>query len=589
MDISLNPTEGKDSEFVLPGENWFFYWKTSASLWESKIAREAGAGPLFVPLYWGFHTENAETFDFGTLKPEADLVRLFRTAQQLHREVIFLLPLTPVPFQPSGGLPSFLARNPAQDRHGMTQAFLDAEGIVHKVHSFYDPRVYQAYRKYVWQLGQLLSQNSVSTEIRGLRGHWVEGLQSHSFLQDHSPAFFQGFYRFLKQQKLPLKLDENGQEVSALSAEEEKVHSARYRKLISDLYSQTASETLSGLWAGEQDYGFLGAAPTDIFPRSSDNWPMQTALMGDLLTFLDWDVVPSSVMLATKAKRGIIDRFLKDLLSHTFMQNALQRYVAEEADPSALLPLVFFEFFWDDEKRGQAAKALDELGLIPYVVRDFRGCWRWRTHFDFNRESEDFGPHRLKFFFSREMDRNRFQQVLRLFLNGQKIVLDRAGLDPVLEKKLQLFLTENDLKPQSINFLTQVGLIRLGDGMLLIYDGDKLKEQPAAKKIAFWEHITKYLNLRHLAVRGEELPFFVWKTRGTGVHDLNYDEIRRISLYNPGDTRLKCQVLGSKNFAFLKVVDPTNAQAKSTPVGVDVDLMPGGAIGLDFGHYEDKT
>lgn len=586
MDLSLSSHEGKDSENVFPGENWFFYWKTSAALWETKIASQSAAGPLFVPLYWGFHTENGETFDFGELRPESDLARLHKVVTQLGRELVFLLPLTGVPFQPNGGLPSFLARNPAQDEHGMTHAFLDNESQVHKVHSLYDPRVYQAFRKYVWQLGQFLNSKGVATEIRGLRAHWVEGLQAHSFLTDYSPAFTQGFVRFLKQQKLPLKLDENGQEVPAMTASEQANHATRYRKLIADLYNQTAAETLSGQWSGEQDYGFLGAAPTDIFPRSFDAWPMQAVLTGDLLTMLDWDLLPSSVMLTARAKSGSLERFLKELMTPTYLQIAMQRQVAEEASPGAFLPLVFFEFFWEDEKRNQAPPYLEELGLIPYAQKDFRGCWRWRTRFDFQRESEESNPHQLKFFFARDMDRNRFQQVMRLFLNGQKVVLDRAGLDPVLEKKLQLFLTENDLRPQVINFLTNISLIRLGDGMLLIFDGSKLKDQHIAKKISFWEHVAKYLGLRHMSVRGDELPYYLWKTRATGSFDLNYDEIRRICLYNPGATRLKCQVMGPKNFAFLKVVDPHQAQAKSTPMGVDVEIMAGGSLSLDFGHYE---
>lgn len=575
-----------DSESVFPGENWFFYWKTSAALWESKIAGFVGVGPLFVPLYWGFHTENAETFDFGQIRPEADIARLCKVAHQLGREIVILLPLGGVPFQPNGGLPSFLARNPAQDQHGMTQAFLDRDGEVHKVHSFYDPRVYQAYRKYVWQLGQYLASKNVSVEILGIRAHWIDGLQAYSFLTDYSPAFTQGFVRFLKQQKLDLRLDEHGQEVPALPKEEEQIQATRYRKLIADLYLQTASETLNAYWVGEQDYGMLGASPTDIFPRSFDDWPMQAALLGDLLTLLDWDLLPSSAMLPHQTKKGPIEKFLKDLMTPTFVQTAMQRDVSEEASPGAFLPLVFLDFFWDDERRTAALPYLEELGLIPYAHKFFRGCWRWRTRFNFDRESEEGHSGQLKFFFAPEMDRARFQQVLRLFLNGQKIILDESKLDPVLAKKLQLFFVENDLKPQNINFLTPITMVRLGDGMLMIYDGTKLKEHHVSKKMAFWEHVTKYLNLRHMAVRGDELPYYLWKTRSTGTYELNYDEIRRVCLYNPGTERLKCQVIGPKNFAFLKVVDPSQAQAKSTTMGVDVDLLPGGSISLDFGHYE---
>jgi len=36
------------------------------------------------------------------------------------------------------------------------------------------------------------------------------------------------------------------------------------------------------------------------------------------------------------------------------------------------------------------------------------------------------------------------------------------------------------------------------------------------------------------------------------------------------------------------MIDPTRAQAKSSPEGVDVELLPNGKIALDFGHFEES-
>lgn len=584
MDFPSQTPENKDSESIFPGENWFFYWRASAALWEAKLAQIA-SGSVFIPLYWGFHTENAENYDFGEQKTEADLGRLFKAAQSMGKELVFLLPLTPVPFQPNGGLPSFLARGPSQDAQGLTHAFVDAQGSIQKTHSFYDPRVYQAFRKWVWQIGRFFAKASVSTEVRGLKAHWVEGGCAHSFLEDFSPAFHEGYVRFLKQQKLSVRT-EGDKEISALPMAENVQQTARYRKLIADLYVQTASESLSEFWGGEQDYGFLGGAPENIFSRTSDRWPLREKHVEDLLTQMEWELVPSTVLLSSKTKKGVIERFLKDVVTPVFLQHQLSREVAEEADPGAFLPLVFFEFFWDEERRKQGLIHLDELGILPYLQRDYRGCWRWRHRFNLENDAENDSSTRLKFFFSRNMERERFQDVLRLFMNGHKIILDRSGLDPMLEKKLQLFITENDLRPQDVNFLTAITLVRLGDGLLVIYEGDKLLDVPIAKRAGFWEHLVKYSQLRHLTLRAETMPYFLWRTRPTGSYELNYDEVRRLSLYNPSESRQRCQIMGSKNFAFIKVVDPQAASARSTPMGVDVEMMPGGTISLDFGHFE---
>lgn len=586
MDISHSPSEMKEAEAVFPGENWFCYWRTSAALWESKLAAIPRTnGPLFVPLYWGFHSDNGESFDFGEHKPEADLQRLFKAIKQTGHTSIWLLPLTPVPLQPNGGLPAFLARHPSHDINGMTQAILDADQSINKLYSFYDPRVYQAYRKWTWQLSQLLALKGISVPLKGIRGYWVGAQTSHPYLEDFSSTFIAGFVRYLKQQNMAVRSNDQGVEVPAIGVDQEKIQTAKYRKLISDLYQQTAAETLGGYWIGEQDFGFLGGAPQDIFPRSSEVWAHQTELMQDLWTQMNWNLMPSSVLLAPKNKRGVIGKFLKDFLNVNYVLQVMQQDVAE-GDIGHFIPLIFFDIFWDDELSKEAPFELENLGLLSHIQREFRGCWRLRGHFDFQKETDEDNSRRLRFFFGRQMDKARFQNVLRLFLNGHKVVLDRAGLEPLLEKKLQLFLTENELTPQDVNFLTKVTLVRLGEGMLLIHDGDKLKEHPVSKKVAFWEHVTKYLQLRHMEVRGEEPLFYTWKTRATGSYELNYDEIRRLSIYNPTPHRMRLQVLSTKQFAFLKVVDPTQAQAKSTPMGIDVEIMAGGSISLDFGHFE---
>jgi hypothetical protein len=173
-------------------------------------------------------------------------------------------------------------------------------------------------------------------------------------------------------------------------------------------------------------------------------------------------------------------------------------------------------------------------------------------------------------------------------MNGHRIILDRRGLDPLLSKKLQLFITENSLVVQDINFLTKISLIKLGEGILLIHDGEALKEQQATKKTAFWDHVTKYLQVKHLTLNGEEPMFFTWKTRASSSFELNYNEVRRLSIYNPLTQRVRYQIPSTKQFAFLKAVDPDRAQIKTSPMGVEVEILAGGSLSLDFGHFEEN-
>ena len=88
--MSLTTPVLNDYDSVFPGENWFFYWKTSASLWKTKLASIQGTGQVFVPMNWAFHSESGESFDFADQKPETDLVKLCNEAKEVGKEVVHL-------------------------------------------------------------------------------------------------------------------------------------------------------------------------------------------------------------------------------------------------------------------------------------------------------------------------------------------------------------------------------------------------------------------------------------------------------------------------------------------------------------------
>jgi hypothetical protein len=82
--------------------------------------------------------------------------------------------------------------------------------------------------------------------------------------------------------------------------------------------------------------------------------------------------------------------------------------------------------------------------------------------------------------------------------------------------------------------------------------------------------------------------FGLWNIRATNASDLNYLDVRRINLYNPTSYKKSVTIRTHKHFAFMKMVDPERAQAKSTPDGVQVELLPNGTVALDFGHFEEN-
>jgi hypothetical protein len=225
-------------------------------------------------------------------------------------------------------------------------------------------------------------------------------------------------------------------------------------------------------------------------------------------------------------------------------------------------------------------------GLISYLDNSFRWLYQVQEKLPFTTEWIDSHQHKVKIFHGSHLDRTTFAQMLKLFLMGQTILLDRTGIGEGLDKKLHIFLIENNLKIQSVNYMTPTQVCELGEGKLIVFDGERLNENPSKEK--FWGHVFKFLNLVQPEMKMDGDVFTMWRIRATSAHELSYLDVRRVNIYNPTSYKKIVKINTQKHFAFMKMVDPTRANAKSTSDGVDVELLPHGKIALDFGHYEER-
>jgi hypothetical protein len=198
--VSLTTPVPRDQDTVFPGENWFFYWKTSASLWKSKLQEFPGT-KIIIPLNWSFHSETGDQFDFGDHRPETNLKKLVEIAHEVGKSVVFFLPITPAPFLPNGGLPHLLARGLALNNEQMAYGVIDADDHLIKIYSFFDPRVFEAFDKFVKKTGQYFLASNITADVWGIRSGFFKNGQYRSFLEDTSKTFEQAFARFLQKKK----------------------------------------------------------------------------------------------------------------------------------------------------------------------------------------------------------------------------------------------------------------------------------------------------------------------------------------------------------------------------------------------------
>jgi hypothetical protein len=593
-----------DLNSLFPGENLFLYWKTSSSLWRDKLSVGIKGERVLVPINWAIHTINGEEYDFARKKPETDLKKLVNIISELGKEVTFLLPLTPVPFLPNGGMPPFLASYPAWCPDSLQYSMVDQEDRIHHFYSYYDPRVYRAFHKFVQHLAGYIEQENINCDIWGLSGGAIdEDGEYRNYLFDSSPIFDQVFSRFLQVQK-DEALENGGEELIIDSPEKEAYYLEEFRTLISNMYQQSASELLAENWEGVLPVSFVGGGVRDIFSRMSGRDSV-TDYLHDAQSSITQDVVPFSTLLAGQMGESTLGKFFDNLVTKSFMPNRLLQSSYLEQGGNLFAPLSFVNLY-----RSQSAHIEGKInpfkqnGLINLLEQRYRHCYQQLrveeglpvgSIVDLGDEQQE--RELIHFFSARNLNLHGLKQVLNLFMQGGWVVLDRAHIVPALQKRLDSFILENSLTVSDVNFHTMVSEIRLGESRMLLLDSDDLvnkylqgwdgrtdAELPS-KVVQFWERVVGTFEIQHLPIDPPPGVHFFWYTRSANSQELSFHEIRRVNLFNASSYKRKVMITGMEKFAPLKVVDEIRCEVQTGRKEISVELLPWGSLAVDFGLY----
>ncbi len=582
----------QNSDPACPGENWFLYWRTSSSLWRSKIEKMRGGKNIIVPINWSFHSETGDRVDFGNDRPESNLARLVEMAGECNRTVHFYLPVTPAPFLQNGGLPHLLARQVAQGPDQLAFAMVDSLGQLLKIHSFFDPRVFQSFTKFIGQLAHYFTHSGVNAKLWGLECGYIENGGYQSFLFDRSKTYGQAFTRYmgLAKEEAP-ELEKN---LNSLSFE--KKMNMRFFWTIRDLYIDALKKELSTHFEGILKYSFMGASPIDFLDRACGNNNF-SKYSEDMLESLCRDVIPSSILIPQSGKKTIYSRQVDELVSYSLVSSKIEDSYYEEDRQSYFFGLVFFHLFLPDQKVPQQSHMVDwenplrieerwmVQGLRSFLKNNFPYTYSLIPIEKFRFDETVSLSSKVSVIDGELVDQKVFNNVLKTFMSGGQILMDRSNLSPFFLLKLETFFLENSLAVEKIFFHTNVHSALLGDGKLVLYEGGLLNTKSESEKNEFWEKMSKFFNLVHIKnIKNDEVTSY-WRTRSSSPSELNYEEIRRLSLYNGTSYKKKIKLPLERNFVLLKILDEQNAVVQSYPHQIEVQLLPEGAVSLDFGVF----
>lgn len=573
--VSLTTPVPRDQDAVFPGENWFFYWKTSASLWKIKLQEFPGT-KIIIPLNWSFHSETGDQFDFGDHRPETNLFKLVEIANEVGKKVIFFLPLTPAPFLPNGGLPHLLARSLALNPEGMGYGAIDAEDHLIKIYSFFDPRVYEAFDKYLKKIGQYFATHNINSDLWGLRCGYFQDGRFFTFMQDSSPAYHQAFNRFLQTKKI------YDQEISQV---EIKQFQFEFQKTILGIYEDNARESISHNFEGSLDVAFLGAG-TSLFLKRLSGSISVIDYSQEVYESLAKDIVPSSVLLSYRFKQGVLGRELNDLVANSYLTTRLTSSAYDHEDIVQFQPLSFFKIYEKVDGLSSLFQNWDDLGLWSYLKEQFGWSYKIISNdmIKFNESKALYQEH-VHLFHGQDVDRQIFNTILKVFMNGGKVIINRSGLSDEYNKRFETFFLENNLTVEKVNFQTMIDNISLGEGRLVFIDGEGFKELSQSEFKSFWKTLVDTFSLLHIPLQNAEGVDYYWRTRPSTGNELKFEEVRRLSLYNPTSYRKKVKMSLSKNFVVYKVLDEINVIVQTFPNEIEIELSPEGSVMVDFGVF----
>ncbi len=574
--MTLTTPVPRDLDTVFPGENWFFYWKTSASLWRTKLQEFPGT-KIIIPINWSFHSETGDQFDFDEHRPETNLKKLVEIAKEVGKQVIFFLPLTPAPFLPNGGLPHLLARGLALNAEQMGYGVIDADDSLIKIYSFFDPRVFEAFNLFVKKLGQYFGANSITADCWGIRCGYFNDGQFRSFLEDSSKTFELAFGRFLQGKK---------DETEILSPLEEKQYIFEFNKSVQDLYATIAREAIGKNFEGSLDVAFLGASTSKFLKRLSGTISL-VDYSSELYESLAKDIIPSSVLINYRQKKGVLARELNDLVANSYLPARLASNSAyEHEDIVAFSPLSFFKVYEKIDGVSSVFQSWEQLSLWSYLRNTFGWSYKIISS-DTLKLHENKSPYQehIHLVHGHDVDQVLFNFILKTFMHGGRVILNLSGLTDQYLKKFETFFLENSLLVEKVNFKTQIQNIALGEGRLILVDGDKFGDLTPIEFEEFWKNIVETFSILHIPIQNVEGIDYYWRTRPSSVNELKFEEVRRLSLYNPTSYRKKIKMNLSKNFVVYKVLDEINVTVQTFPNELEIELSPDGSVIVDFGVF----
>ncbi len=575
MDLTYPGT--KSFDVSKPESYWFFYWKTSPSLWEAKLQDFARGEPVFIPVYWGLHANSEQEFDFGRWKPETDLKRLVELCHKYQLRAVFLIPIGAFAFLANGGVPAHILYKTALNKDQTLMCFINESGEIHKFPSFFHMGILQEFQKFVSSLGNFLTSLPLGCEILAAEcGSISEDGYFRSFFQDYSSVFSQSFSQFLRK---------NGMDPFTMNDKNLlKKREIEFRNLMFDLYFEVIKENARKLWGGKIKLSFLGTHSEQFLSRLFGNNDILPSYIQQFFNSLNYEVLPSSLLIPSEYKEGILDNLFQKYVNRSYLSTVMQEGYFEE-DTNGLVPLHFIEFLGVKSEHEARSNIFESWSLKAFFEQTTGRCYQLRENIEFSPDDE--GEDKFIILEPSALTENNFNVIYKYLFQGMSVVISDEFSTDSLKKKLDIFLVENNISTEELNILgVNILFCELGTGSLFVVNSQSLESLPEQQRSDFWSRVFSTGKIQFLEISTKEEIEVFWFKRTPFDNELSYEHIRRVSLVNPFSHKVKASIKMKENFAFIKMIDQEGVQFSHDPKIIKMEFQPKSKISLEFGYYE---
>jgi hypothetical protein len=349
-----------------------------------------------------------------------------------------------------------------------------------------------------------------------------------------------------------------------------------FHEQMAKLYEQMALEAMGGNCIKQISFVAVGASP--LAPLYDLKSHESFDVMSTMKRAFQKKMIPTLMFCAKK-----FAPYFHASSAHQWMPTFFQEEMYEQQF-QGMLPMEQVRIYGSESN-------VENVGLSSMLQDDLQGAFSYGDVISQDDVDED--KRSILFLFkipkpgAVETETTVMRRLLKLAMSGHYVVMDLAVLSGVQKNLLESFIQENQLKRVQVDVHAKLEVIVMGeDAGLCLFHSEQFKELSKQKCKKFWQQVFKVLPVQQMQLDLPKEIKCLWLARTAGSMEFHYEQMRRLFLVNSTGNTVSAVIQRQKDHQFIKSVDSSQVEMKSTVQCLELTFKPFGSISLDFGVIE---